>query len=68
MEVYKNMYLKLFNEVTNAVEILQNLQANSLLKTGEKRATIEAFEVTPIIEQLQNIQATTEDMFIDSEQ
>ncbi len=67
MADYKAMYLKLFNEVTDVIHTLQDIQVNSVANADIPK-TIEICELTLIIERLQNIQTKTEDMFIDSEE
>ncbi|MBQ4100484.1 MAG: hypothetical protein IJC83_02940 [Oscillospiraceae bacterium] len=66
MADYKEMYLKLFNEVTNVIKILQDIQVSKI--TGDNSKIIEPFELTTAIERLQAIQPQTEEIFINSEE
>lgn len=66
MADYKTMYFKLFNEVTTVIKTLQEMQVNSVINSNNS-TTIQVSSLTAIIEKLQNIQATTEAMYIESE-
>ena len=64
MATYKKLYYSLFNDITDVINIVGELQANTL---GKETSKIEACELTPIIDKLKDIQIKAEQMHIESE-
>ena len=61
MAIEKELYYKVLGDITDVIKMVGELQAGTLKK---EETTIEACELTPVIEKLKDIQIKAEEIYI----